>query len=244
MSTEVLVVKELFRNFENALHDRLKVMEDILTRAKQGTVSEDNSTLLSRIQELEGHFRSLDEYAMGQVRTLAYNHDMLEKRVESIESSLKSAVESFRTINDTIGMMQKRIDDNKPVEVAEVEAEIEETQEAALNADEEAVVIEQKAQKILTEIVDQLTEEEEEEEDEEEDEEEEEPYDHIFTYQGNDYYVHKETNNVYIPDEDGTVDEDAVVGIWNPETEKLWIPDKKKWWDYKTNKYVDTKAKK
>ncbi len=223
MSTEVIIVKELISNLKQTLNDRLAVFEDFLVKSKQSVGSGDTSALEAHLADLESRMRSLDDYAMSQVRTLAFNHDMLEKRVESLESSMKSAVESFLTINSTIGMMQKRLDDEKPVEAAEVEAEIEETQEAALS---------------------EATPEAEEEEAEEEEAEEEDRYQPIFTFQKQEYYVDTETNNVYIPDEEGTIDPDNVKGIWNPDTEKMWVPAKKQWWDYKTNTYTTPKTKK
>ena len=245
MSSEL--VRELLHNFENTLRDRLKVIEDILTRTPSNT-----SDYEARFKEVESHLRSLDDYAMGQVRVLAFNHDHLEKRVELVESWMRKAADTFLTINETIGSLQKRMDDGKPVEAAEVEAEIEETQEAALN--EDVTVIEANAHQSLVKSVADLEEEEdgEEEEGEEEegegedegDEEEESPYQHIFTFNEIDYYVNKETNNVYIPDEDGGVDPEDIKGVWNPNTEKMWDPSKKKWWDYKTNKYSEPKAKK
>lgn len=186
MSTEV--VKELFRNLENVLHDRLKVIEDILSLAKQSQHlnSNPNSTEASlsslKLNELEAHLHSLDEYTMGQVRTLAFNHDQLENtvkhlesRIHSLESSMRSAVESFQVINATVGMMQTRMDDGKPVEAAEAEAEIDEAQEAALNAETDAVIVEKRAKASFSKAVEQLEEEVEEEDvtsDEEEEEEE------------------------------------------------------------------------
>jgi hypothetical protein len=162
MSSEV--VRELFRNFENVLHDRLKVIEDILSSTSKSGSSGDLETTQHNLKQLREHFLSFEEYTMGQIRTLAYNHDRLEDRVVSLESSMKSTVDTFRTLNETIGMMQRRMDDEKPVEAAEVEAEIEETQEAALNADLDAVATEQKAQKAFASAVAQLPEEEEVEE--------------------------------------------------------------------------------
>ncbi len=230
MSIEV--VRELSRNLENVLHDRLKVIEEVLLSTKQTVTKSDfdPTEILERLSVLEGHFKNLDDYTMGEVRTLAYNHDMLEKRVESLENSMKSAVTSFQTINETISMMQKRLDaqpvkqDEKPVEAVEVEVEEAEAQDAEAEQEEE--------------------EEEEQEAEEEGEEEAEEEYDHIFTFGKKDYYIHKETQNVYIPDEEGGIDPDAIVGIWNPKTERMWMPDKGKWWDYKTNKYTDPKTKK
>ena len=236
MSTEV--VRELFRNLETTLHDRLKVIEDILSTTRQ-SVNNSNvnpATFEEGLSKLQKHIESLEEYTMGEVRTLAYNHDMLEKRVESLERSMKSSIESFLTINNTIGMMQKRMDDEKPVEAAEVEAEIEETQEAALNADVDPVGAESKARAALVKAVEELQEEEvveetseeeeveeeevEEEEVEEEEVEEEELELEEFDYKKKTYY-RDQHNNVYIADEDGCVDPNAVVGIWNPKTKKI-----------------------
>ncbi len=238
MSTEV--VRELFRNLETTLHDRLKVIEDILSTTRQ-TVSNSSNVNPAAFEEgltkLKKHIESLEEYTMGEVRALAYNHDMLEKRVESLERSMKSSIESFLTINSTIGMMQKRMDDEKPVEAAEVEAEIEETQEAALNADVDPVAAETKARAALVKAVEELEEEEEVEQEEQEEEEEIEVEEEVeeeeveeeeveeleleeFDYKKKTYY-RDQHNNVYIADEEGCVDPSAVIGIWNPKTKKI-----------------------
>ena len=158
------VIRELFRNLENTLHDRLKVIEDILSSSKQSVNTFDASEIYDRLSVLEGHFKNLDDYTMSQVRALAYQHDQLEERVVSLEKSMRSAVESFQIINDTIGSLQKRSEvwceheqpkynkdglecsaciEEKPVEAAEVEVEIEEAQEA--EEEEEEVVEEEEA---------------------------------------------------------------------------------------------------
>ena len=236
MSTEV--VRELFRNLEITLHDRLKVIEDILQTTKHSPQSGESTR--TNLENLERHIESLEEYAMSQVRALAYNHDMLEARVVSMESTLKSAVETLQTITSTIGSLQKRMDDERPVEAVEAEVELEQTQEAALNADVDAVATEKKAKAALAKAVEQLEEEEEEvveeevvEEEEEEvvEEEEEEVVEEVveeeeeleleeFQYKTKTYY-RDQNSNVYIADEDGCVDANAVVGIWNPKTKKI-----------------------
>lgn len=199
MSAEL--VKELLRNFENTLHDRLKVIEDILTSANKtsGETADLDPRILSdvskRIDKAVGHIQSVEEYAMGEVRTLAYNHDMLEKRVELLEGSMRKAAETLLSLNDTIGSLQKRMDDGLPVEAAEVEAEIEETQEAALQ-------------------------EQEVEEEEEEEEEQEELDLEAFEYRKRSY-AHDQHNRVYNMDEEGAADISEVVGIWNPKTKKI-----------------------
>jgi hypothetical protein len=238
MSSEV--VRELFRNLENTLHDRLKVIEDILSNTKHSVSNNAKAEeVLEGLTKLQRYIESVEQYAMGEVRSLAYNHDMLEKRVETMERSMKSVAESFHTINDTIAMMQKRMDDEKPVEAAEVEAEIEETQEAALNADLDATQHESNAKVALVKAVEELDEEEEEEVEEEEveeveveeeeeeveeeeveEEEEEELELEEFTYKKKTYY-RDQNNNVYVADDDGCIDASQIVGIWNPTVKKI-----------------------
>lgn len=212
------IVRELFRNLENVLHDRLKVIEDIL-----GTMRGDTDTsgpLSDRLSRLEAQFHSLDEYAMGQVRTLAYNHDQLENRVELMEKHFRAMTETLAMVNATVGSLQTRMDDGKPVEAAEVEAEIEETEEAALNADLNASETEKKAHAVLVKAVEELEEEQEEEEEDEQEEEEEELQLEEFEFKKRTYY-RDQNNNVYVADEEGCVDPNEVVGIWNPKLKKI-----------------------
>jgi hypothetical protein len=221
MSSEV--VRELFRNLEHTLHDRLKVIEDILSTTKQ-TVSKgedqsfDPTPTLERLTDLEGHFRSLDEYTMGQIRTLAFNHDQLENRVEALETTTRDHLKQVVALIESIEKMQKRIDDEKPVEAVEVEAEMEATQEAALNAEEGSLAEEEVAKTALEKAVDNL--EEEEEEEEEEGEADDEPDLEVFTYKKKDY-CRDQDNNVYSINEEGEADLSEVLGIWNPTTKKI-----------------------
>ena len=228
MSTTV--VHELFRNLETTLHDRLRVIEEILRSTKQ-SVPESDTSLAERLSLLEKHFLSLDEFATGQVRTLAFNHDQLEARVNQVEGWVRSTLETLRTVNETVGSLQKRMDDEKPVEAAEVEAEIEETQEAALNADADPVGAETKAKAALAKAIQEMEEVEVEEEEEEVEEEEEEEEEEVveeeeeleleeFTFKGRTYY-RDQNCNVYIADEEGCVDPTEIVGRWNPTTKKI-----------------------
>jgi hypothetical protein len=214
------LVKELLRSFENKLHDQLMVIQDILTMSKANTEAGDISFVKKNLEAVASHVNSLEEYAMGEVRTLAYNHDMLEKRVELAESTLRTMVETLQTVNTTIGSLQKRMDDERPVEAVEAEVEVEETQEAALNADADVVATETKAKQTLAKAVEELEEEEEEEEPEEEEEEEEVPDLESFTYKKKTFARDSE-NNVYSVDADGAADISEVIGIWNPVTKTI-----------------------
>lgn len=224
MSTEV--IQELCRNIETTLHDRLTVIQDILKSTKQSTGSGDTLAVQAKLNELQSHITSVEEYAMGEVRTLAYNHDQLEKRVELLESSMRKAAETLLTLNETIGSLQKRMDDERPVEAVEAEVEVEETQEAALNADADVIATEAKAKESMAKAVEELQEDEEEEdaddeaEDEDEEVEEEELDLEPFTYKKT-TYARDQNNNVYNLDEEGNADISEVVGIWNPTTKKI-----------------------
>jgi hypothetical protein len=71
------------------------------------------------------------------------------------------------------------------------------------------------------EVEDEEVEEEAEVEDVEEEEVEEEELElEEFQYKTKTYY-RDQNSNVYIADEDGCVDANAVVGIWNPKTKKI-----------------------
>ena len=224
MNTEV--VKELLEAFntklntqfddtKNKLHGHLMVIQDILTSTRESASSGDSSLVKKNLDALTLHFRGFEDYAMGEIRTLAYNHDVLEKRVEAI-------LETLQTVHTTIGSLQKRMDDDRPVEAVEAEVEVEETQEAALNAEIDVIAAEAKAKESLSKAVQALkVEEEEEEEEEEQEEEEEEDLDlESFTYKKTSY-ARDQNNNVYNLDEEGNADISEVVGIWNPVTKKI-----------------------
>jgi hypothetical protein len=236
MSTEV--IRELFRNVENSfqtslqetqanIHNRLKVIEEILCATRHSYGAGDTPSVQGNFNALESHVKSLEEYTMGEVRTLAYNHDMLEKRVELLESSMKTASETLMTINSTIGALQKRMEDDRPVEAVEVEAEIEAAQEAALNADLDATATEKHARDIFVKAVEELDEEADDEaseaeveEEQEEEEEEEEQELEAFEYKKK-TYARDQNNNLYSMDEEGCADTSEIIGIWNPTTKKI-----------------------
>lgn len=229
MSSEV--VRELFRNLETTLHDRLKVIEDILS-----TTRSSSAPSASEFNDFEAHIRSEMKHELQRVEDQVLHQIMigvdkrreLEARVEQVERWIRSTAETLQTINTTVGSLQKRMDDERPVEAVEVEAEIEAAQEAALNAEPDAVVVEAKAKATLQTVVAQLEEEEEVEEEEveveeeevEEEVEEEELELEEFTFKTKTYY-RDQNLNVYIADEDGAVDPSEVVGIWNPKTKKI-----------------------
>jgi hypothetical protein len=195
------------------------VIQDILKTTKQSSVTGDSTAVQTKLIELEHHITNVDEYTMGEVRTLAYNTDQLEKRVELLESSMQKATETLLTLNHTIRSLQKRIDDERPVEAVEAEVEVEETQEAALNADADVIATEAKAKESMTRVVQELVDEGDDEEEEEQEEEEELELE-SFIYKKK-TYARNPNNNVYNLDEEGSADVSEVVGIWNPTTKKI-----------------------
>lgn len=202
MSTEL--VRDLFHSLETTLHDRLKVIEELLVRSSPTGRGDSvaNERLNTAVADLK---KALDE--------LLPAHDRLKIRVEMLETSLYPLLDRFANMNllvrdqesgledmrKRVGALEVRADTEKPVEAAEAEAE----EEAAVQAEVEVL-----------ETV-EVEEEVEEEEEEETEEVELEP----FEYRGN-TYARDASNQVYAVDEDGNAN-DEVVGIWNPKTQRI-----------------------
>ena len=225
------MIRELFRSLENTLHERLRVIEDILNNTSSNTRSPaaELETRTSRSHDImmEGLTRQLHEL------DIRMNHAELStsrlNRLEDMLSRLAADVDKRAMARD-----------ERPVEAIEAEAEVEaaeaEAAEAeALDADLDAGEIEAGAKKVLVGAVNKLVvvtsdDEEEEEEQEEEEEveevEEEEEVEEVeeeveqqveleeFDYKGKTYYRDPD-NNVYRTDDEGDLI-DEVVGVWDP----------------------------
>jgi hypothetical protein len=200
MSTEL--VRDLFHSLETTLHDRLKVITELLVRSsttERGSGQVDTAGI-ERLNSIVADMKkALDE--------LIPAHDRLKIRVEMLETSVYPFVDRFANMNllvrdqeSSLEDMKKRLsalevkaDTEKPVEAAEAEAE----EEAAVQAEVE----------VLEEVV--------EEEEEETEEVELEP----FEYKGR-TYARDASNQVYAVDDEGNAN-DEVIGIWNPKTQRI-----------------------
>ena len=196
MSKEI--ISQIFRSLEASIHERLKVIEDLMM----------TSLNESKPQE----FKPLEVTVENGERTVTVVEDprfaALSDQLVALTARLDSFVAKDRAPNtilltSTLDVFpeEDEVQPSSPVE-AEKEAEVEvppEIEEEA-EAEEEA------------EVEDEAEEEEELEEDFELVE---------LEYKGTTYYRDEKTNKVYLPDDDGAIDPEQPLGIWNLQTKKI-----------------------
>ena len=180
MSKEI--ISQIFRSLEASIHERLKVIEDLMM----------TSLNESKPQE----FKPLEVTVENGERTVTVVEDprfaALSDQLVALTARLDSFVAKDRAPN-TILLTSTL--DVFPEEV-EVPPEIEEEAEAEA--------------------------EEAEEEEAEEEEELEEDFELVeLEYKGTTYYRDEKTNKVYLPDDDGAIDPEQPLGIWNLQTKKI-----------------------
>ncbi len=223
------LVKEIFRNFENTFIARLRAIEDILTSTKQSTevtAPVDLTEVNQKIDAAVGYIKSVEEYAMGEVRTIVYNADKLEERVSFLERELAKCTLTMEASTKQLVSLSEKIDsillketkDDRPVEAVMAEVELETAEAEALELEEEAGQ-------------EEAEEEEEQEETEEQEEEVEEEQSNVEPFEYS--YLDKKTKkivkitlyhdaeyNVYQEDEDGGIDS-TIIGKYDPKTKKF-----------------------
>jgi len=180
MSKEI--IQQLFRNLETSIHERLRVIEDLMLTSlvpTAETVTHENNQRVVTV-------KNDDE----RLSNLAAQIGELTKRLDAFTGKDRAP--------NTILLSSTLVPD-EPEEQAEAEAEFQPEVEAAEAEEEE----EAEAQP-----------EEEAEEGESLDLEE-------LEYKGTTYYRDTVTNKIYLPDDDGAVDPDAPLGLWNPLTKKI-----------------------
>ena len=194
MSKEI--ISQIFRSLEASIHERLKVIEDLMM----------TSLNESKPQE----FKPLEVTVENGERTVTVADDprfaALSDQIVALTARLDSFVAKDRAPNtilltSTLDVFpeEDEVQPSSPVEAekeAEVEVppEIEEEAEAEAEAEEEA----------------------------EEEEELEEDFELVeLEYKGTTYYRDEKTNKVYLPDDDGAIDPEQPLGIWNLQTKKI-----------------------
>ena len=241
------MVRELFRNLENTLHERLRIIEDILSNQRQNG----NVNLVGveqRLHDMGTTIRLVEENTMKEIHAMTRKFDTWMQGMNRLESDINTLRQELRN----------KKPDERPVELVQAELEEHLTQAAALDADVDATEVEVNAKQALKkaiqalpapvvkhpvieeetveeeeEVVEEEVEEEEveeeevveeevvEEEVEEEEvveEEEEEESLTEFTYKGKTYY-HDADYKVYVPDADGAVGDP--VGLYDPQTNRI-----------------------
>lgn len=195
MSKEI--ISQIFRSLEASIHERLKVIEDLMM----------TSLNESKPQE----FKPLEVTVENGERTVTVVEDprfaALSDQLVALTARLDSFVAKDRAPNtilltSTLDVFpeEDEVQPSSPVE-AEAEAEVEVPPE-----------IEEEAE----------AEEEAEDEEAEEEEELEEDFELVeLEYKGTTYYRDEKTNKVYLPDDDGAIDPEQPLGIWNLQTKKI-----------------------
>ena len=195
MSKEI--ISQIFRSLEASIHERLKVIEDLMM----------TSLNESKPQE----FKPLEVTVENGERTVTVADDprfaALSDQIVALTARLDSFVAKDRAPNtilltSTLDVFpeEDEVQPSSPVE-AEAEAEVE----------------------VPPEIEEEVEAEEEEAEEEAEAEEElEEDFELVeLEYKGTTYYRDEKTNKVYLPDDDGAIDPEQPLGIWNLQTKKI-----------------------
>ena len=190
MSKEI--ISQIFRSLEASIHERLKVIEDLMM----------TSLNESKPQE----FKPLEVTVENGERTVTVADDprfaALSDQIVALTARLDSFVAKDRAPNtilltSTLDVFpeEDEVQPSSPVE-AEAEAEVE--------------------------VPPEIEEEAEAEEEAEEEEELEEDFELVeLEYKGTTYYRDEKTNKVYLPDDDGAIDPEQPLGIWNLQTKKI-----------------------
>lgn len=190
MSKEI--ISQIFRSLEASIHERLKVIEDLMM----------TSLNESKPQE----FKPLEVTVENGERTVTVVEDprfaALSDQLVALTARLDSFVAKDRAPNtilltSTLDVFpeEDEVQPSSPVE-AEAEAEVE--------------------------VPPEIEEEAEAEEEAEEEEELEEDFELVeLEYKGTTYYRDEKTNKVYLPDDDGAIDPEQPLGIWNLQTKKI-----------------------
>ena len=185
MSKEI--IQQLFRNLEASIHERLRVIEDLMLTSLVPApvpVSSKPSELVEVTPEKDERLVTIVNETDERLTTLAEQIGELSKRLDSITGKDRAP--------NTI-LLSSTLVPEEPEAEAEVNPEVE-----AAEAEEE------------------------EEAEAQPEEEAEQSLDLVeFVYKGTTYYRDTETNKIYLPDDDGAVDPDTPLGLWNPETKKI-----------------------
>ena len=204
MSKEI--ISQIFRSLEASIHERLKVIEDLMM----------TSLNESKPQE----FKPLEVTVENGERTVTVAEDprfaALSEQIVALTARLDSFVAKDRAPNtilltSTLDVFPEEEDEVQPSSSVKEDAEVEVPPEIELQAEEEAEA-EAEAD----------AEEEAEEEAQEDEEAEEEDFELVeLEYKGTTYYRDEKTNKVYLPDDDGAIDPEQPLGIWNLQTKKI-----------------------
>jgi len=178
------IIHQLFRNLEVSIHERLRVIEDLMLTSV--TIEKPRNETLE--VTVENHERSvvISDTTEDRISSLASQIEELTKRLDLMTGKDRAP--------NTILLSSTLVPD-EPEEEEQVNPEIE-----AAEAEEE----------------------EEAEAQQEEEAQEDSDLDLVeLDYKGTTYYRDTTTNKIYLPDDEGAIDPEAPLAIWNPVTKKI-----------------------
>lgn len=181
MSREI--IQQLFRNLEVSIHERLRVIEDLMLTSVT-VVKPQNETLEVTVDNNE---RSviISDTTENRISSLALQIEELTKRFDLMTG--KDRPPNTILLSSTLVPEEPEEEEVNP----EIEAaEAEEEEEAEAQPEEEA---QEDSDLDLVEL----------------------------DYKGTTYYRDTTTNKIYLPDDEGAIDPEAPLAIWNPLTKKI-----------------------
>lgn len=214
------MVRELFRSFENTLYERLRIIEDILSKQRQEGTNPHMAGVEKNLHAVTEHMKTVEFTTLKRIEELNVRFDNWLKSMDSLQQQINGLRDELQN--------SKRVDD-RPVELVQAQLE----QSSSLDKDVNATVVERNAKSALARAVQALpsvqqVEEEEEEVEEEEIVEEEVEEEEVeeeedlglteFEYKGKTYY-HDSEYKVYKPDADGAIGDP--IGLYDPQTNRI-----------------------
>jgi len=181
MSKEI--ISQLFRNLEASIHERLRVIEDLMLTSLAPAATTHNETIEVTLEKDE---RLVSVKNDERLATLASQIGELTKRLD--EFTGKDRAPNTILLSSTLVPEEPEAEAEAEVQPEVEAAEAEEEEEAQAQPEEE------EAESLDLEELD---------------------------YKGTTYYRDTVTNKIYLPDDDGAVDPDAPLGLWNPQTKKI-----------------------
>ena len=185
MSKEI--ISQLFRNLEASIHERLRVIEDLMLTSLVPVTSTHNEAIEVTLEKDE-RLVSVKNEADERLVTLASQIGELTRRLD--EFTGKDRAPNTILLSSTLVPEEPEAEAEAEVQPEVEAAEAEEEEEAQAQPEEEA----EEAESLDLEELE---------------------------YKGTTYYRDTVTNKIYLPDDDGAVDPDAPLGLWNPQTKKI-----------------------
>ena len=229
-------VRDLFRSLEQTLHERLRVIEDVLIHSK-GTNNADKAVKSCKCEAYHQQIittEPLIKQHITEIHQLRLELQRQGDKIRSLEVDVEKAGSQAKAALLKDQLLPTRpmagIEVVMPAKIVQVQLSqpslpslpsqpLEEVEEEVVEEVEEEVV-----EEVVEEVIEEAEETVEAEEAEETEAEEAEEAEGLeleeFEYKGKTYYRDAE-NNVYVANEDGEVDAENPIGTWNALKQRI-----------------------